>query len=185
MTRVWLAATTTPKLCSHERLAVSAVATRMVSTEKRRKIVELAKDGHDNTTIAREVGLNSRQAVEYHLKQWFAETRPDPEATEELRAMQWARLEDLVAALRPRVVGPVMGMFGPIKDEDGEFVIAPNAQIIDRLMKVYDRQARLMGLDLERNQISINVTRESLAASLGWDGAVIEETAEEVQDADA
>lgn len=166
---------------------MSAVATRMVSTEKRRKIVELAKDGHDNATIAKEVGLNSRQAVEYHLKQWFAETRPDPEATEELRAMQWARLEDLVAALRPRVVGPVMGMFGPIKDEDGEFVIAPNAQVIDRLMKVYDRQAKLMGLDLQQGVQVAMFTAEGMAEFLGWAGdepAAIEGAAVEVQDAD-
>lgn len=146
---------------------MSAVATRMASTEKRAKIVELAKDGHDNAAIAREVGLNSRQAVAYHLKQWFEETKPDSEATEELRQMQWSRLEDLVAVLRPRTIGPLMGMFGPVK-VDGEFVIVPQAAVIDRLLKVYDRQARLMGLDLERNQFTINVTREALAVSLGW-----------------
>lgn len=147
---------------------MSAVATKMVSTEKRAKIVELAKDGLSYESIAKEVGLNSRQAVGYHLKQWFEETRPDPEATAELRQMQWARLEDLVATLRPLTMGPLMGMFGPVK-VDGEFVIVPQPAVIDRLMKVYDRQAKLMGLDLERGINVTMVTAEALASYLGWD----------------
>lgn len=160
---------------------MSSVATKMVNTEKRARIVELAKDGYTYDSIAKDVGLNSRQAVAYHLKQWFEETRPDPEATAELRQMQWARLEDLIAALRPRVVGPLMGMFGPVK-VDGEFVIVPQPAIIDRLLKVYERQAKLMGLDLQPGiQVGV-MTAEGVAAYFGWDppAAVIEGVAVEI-----
>lgn len=158
----------------------------MVSTEKRARIVELAKDGLSYETIAKDVGLGSRQAVAYHLKRWFEETRPDPEAAAELRQMQWARLEDLVAHLRPRTLGPLMGMFGPVKGEDGQYIIVPNVPVIDRLLKVYERQAKLMGMDLERGVSVTMVTAEALASYLGWDDqVVIEGRAEEITDGNA
>lgn len=161
---------------------MSAVATRMVSTEKRARIVELAKDGWSYEAIAADekVNLGSRQAVAYHLKRWFEETRPDPEETAELRQMQWTRLEDIVTVLRPRVMGPLMGMFGPVKGEDGEFIIVPQPAVIDRLLKVYERQAKLMGMDLQQGIALVPITREALAAALGRvEPLVIEGTAEE------
>lgn len=170
---------------------MSAVATRMISTEKRARIVELAKDGWSMERIAADPGvkLGSRQAVHWHLKAWFEETRPDAEATEELRLMQWRRLEDLIEVLRPRTMGPLMGMFGPVRDaETKEFIIVPQPQVIDRLLKVYERQAKLMGLDLTQQiQIGINVSAEALA-ELFADHAgspVIEGTAIEIEAGDA
>lgn len=162
------------------------LATKMDSTEKRRRIVELAKDGVDKATIAREVGLNSRQAVDYHLKAWFEETRPDAEASAELRQMQWSRLEDIVASMRPHTLHVLRSAFGePILDGDGQEQLVPNLPVVERLVRVYERQAKLMGLDLQQNvQVNVLPTAEQLASLFGWDAtAVIEGTAvEEVVD---
>jgi hypothetical protein len=53
----------------------------------------------------------------------------------------------------------------------------------DRLVKLMDRKARLMGLDLERS-INVNVvpTAEQFAAFLGWDpqGEAVDAEAEEL-----
>lgn len=67
---------------------------------------------------------------------------------------------------------------------DADHLFLTPAQLVlpttDRLVKLMDRKARLMGLDLQAGIQVTLVTRESLALSLGWDDVVIEGEATEI-----
>lgn len=146
----------------------AAVAVELDQAEKRSRVVDLAKTGMSYRKIAAEVGYASPQSVANRIAEWAAETKPSAEATEELRKLQCEQIDALFEALWPR------------RDEDAA---------VDRLVKLMDRKARLMGLDLERN-VNINVlpTAEQMAAFLGWDDAgadpgVVEGVATETTDA--
>ncbi len=137
--------------------------------DKRAVIIELAKDGWSQRRIGEEVGL-SHTAVGKHIKAWVAEMRADSaEATEAYVTLSNVRLDDLIAGLRPKCF------------EGGE----ANLPVIDRLLKVMERQARLNGLDAQVD-VAVNVlTQEQIGPWLMQHFAqqgVIEGTAVEITD---
>jgi hypothetical protein len=133
----------------------------------RSEIVKLRLAGHRLEDIAEKLGM-TEAGVRYHQEAWLASQKPSSEQTEELRQMQAAKIDSLAARLEPRL------------DSDDYLAVT------DRLVKLMDRKARLMGLDLQQGVSFTLVTREALAGAL-WDAdaGVVEGTATEVTDADA
>lgn len=150
-----------------------ATATRspagIALAEKRSKVVSLRIQGKTLEAIAKETGLAGDSSVRYHLDQWLATTLPSTEVTEELRQLQTRQIDALTEYLWPRL-------------ETDDYLA-----VTDRLVKLMDRKARLMGLDLQRDiQVNVLPSAEQFAAALGWDEAgVIEGTATEVTSGDA
>lgn len=127
----------------------AAVASELSVLEKRAKVVSLAKTGMNYRAIAAEVGYKSPASVADQIAAWAAETRPSAEATEELRKLQGEQIDALFEGLWPQ---------------------REDVVVVDRLVKLMDRKARLFGLDLERNvQVNLLPTAEQLAGLFGWD----------------
>lgn len=126
----------------------AAVAVELGVLEKRAKCVELARQGKSYSVIAGEVGYASKASVAEQIAAWAAETKPSAEQTEELRKLQNDQIDALHAKLWPRL--------------DSEDYLA----VTDRLVKLMDRKARLMGLDLQQGISITLVTREALAGAL-------------------
>lgn len=127
--------------------------TRAQSEVKRAEIIKLRLAGRTLDDVAQAVGL-TREGCRYHEQAWLAEQTPSAEVTEERRQKQLASIDSVKSRL-----------FASLDSEDE---LAVRLAVVDRIAKLWDREARLAGLDLERNVIAINVTREALAASLGW-----------------
>ena len=135
---------------------------------KRTNVVQMRLEGHTLDAIAEANDLASAGGVRYHLDAWLAEQKPSAEQTEELRQQQAAQIDAMSVKLWPRL-------------EWDDYLA-----VVDRIVKLMDRKARLMGLDLERN-VNVNVLPDALqfAAFLGWDapaGEVIEGQAAEITD---
>lgn len=143
----------------------AALASELTVLEKRSKIVELAKTGMAYRAIAVEVGYASPASVAEQIAAWAAETRPSAEATEELRKLQHEQILGLREKLYARL------------DSDDYLAVT------DRLVKLMDRESRLMGLDLQPGIGVAVVTREQLAALLYDAQGVVEGTAEEITNA--
>lgn len=146
----------------------AAVASELGMLERRAQVVDLAKTGKSYRAIAGELGISSTSVVARDIAAWAAETKPSPEQTEELRKLQNEQIDSLAEKLWARL-------------ETDDYLA-----VTDRLVKLMDRKARLMGLDLERNvQVNVLPSAEALAAAFGWDASagVVEGTAVEVTDA--
>jgi len=143
-------------------------AVMLQSAAKRAEIIDLRMAGHTLEAIAAKVGLGSSQAVRYHIDAWLSEQRPSSEQTEELRQFQARQIDSLATRLEARV-------------ESDDYLA-----VTDRLVKLMDRKARLMGLDLTVG-VTVNVlTRESLAELIWVDDApAIEGEAVEIEAGDS
>lgn len=143
----------------------AAVATELGQLERRAKVVDLAKRGRAYSAIAIELGIGSKATVARDIAAWCAETKPTPEATEELRKLQAEEIRGLREKLWIRC-----------EQEPEQLMV-----VVDRLVRLQEREAKLMGLDLERGAINVQITAEGLAA-LFWDGqpAAIEGSAVEL-----
>lgn len=94
--------------------------------EKQKKALALALAGVDYQTIAERVGYNSRQAAWKAVNSAIQKTiKP---AAEEVKQMQLARLDAMLKALWPSVLSGHLGS-------------------IDRVLRIEERRARLLGLD--------------------------------------
>jgi hypothetical protein len=134
--------------------------------EKRAQVVELAKAGKSYRVIAKELGYASPQSVANRMAEWVAETKPTTEATEELRKLQAEQIDAVYQRLWPL-----------LQTDD-------YAAVTDRLIKLMERKAKLMGLDLQAQPgINVSVTAEALAAVFGFDAPAIDAVAEEITDA--
>lgn len=128
---------------------------------KRRQVVDLRLAGHTFDDIAAKTGLAGHSSVRYHLDAWLAEQKPSSEQTEELRQVQAAQIDAMAERLWPN------------RDD---------VAVVDRLVKLMDRKARLMGLDLQANVSVVVLTRESLAAALWSADDVVDVEPVEVTD---
>jgi hypothetical protein len=144
----------------------STVAARLETAEKHARVIELTLAGWTQDAIATACGYSDRSGVRYVQQKWVTENQPSHEQTEELRQIQTAQIDALHEKLWPHVIG-----------DDGK----PDVQVVDRVAKLMDRKARLMGLDLQPGaQVSL-ITAEGLAELFGYDGAeVLDIDAEEL-----
>lgn len=146
----------------------AAVATEMTQVERRAAVVELAKTGQPYRAIAKQLGIGSPGTVAKDIAAWAAETKPSTEASEELRKLQLEEINGLAVKLWAKL--------------DGDDYLS----VVDRLVKLMERKARLMGLDMPTQvHVGLNLpTAEALAELFGQvdAGQVIEGTATEITD---
>lgn len=145
-----------------------ATLARLNNDSKRAEIIRMRFAGMTLQQVGDQLGM-TLQGVKYHEDAWLAEQKPSTEVTESRRQMQLAGID----AVRSR-------LFEHLEGEDGK----PDVQVVDRLAKLWEREARLVGLDLQQNVSVLAVTREALAEALGRD-APIDVPAEDVQELEA
>lgn len=146
----------------------AAVATDLTQLERRAQAVDLAKTGQPYRAIGAALGVNA-STVARDIAAWAAETKPSVEATEELRKLQLEEINGLAVKLWAKL--------------DGEDYLS----VVDRLVKLMERKARLMGLDMPTQvQVGLNLpTAEALAELFGQvdaNAGAIEGTAVEITD---
>lgn len=134
--------------------------------ELRRRIVDLAREGHTARAIAPMVGLESHSGVLYHLEAYRAELEPSAELAEEWRTARLSR-----AAERFRRLGP-LALADP-----------PDYQALSALQREEESITKMLGANLEMGVSLAMITAEGMASWLGWAGdepAAIEGTAVEI-----
>ena len=99
---------------------------KLAALEKRKQALQLAIAGVDYQTIADRVGYNSRQAAHAAVKSALVETLRPP--SDELRQMQLTRLDEMIKYLWSQVS-------------------KGNYNAVDRIIKIEERRAKLLGLD--------------------------------------
>jgi hypothetical protein len=144
----------------------TTVAGRLQAAEKHARVIELTLAGYTQEAIATACGYSDKSSVRYVQQKWIAENQPSHEQTEELRQIQAAQIDAIHERLWPHLIG-----------DDGK----PDVQVVDRVAKLMDRKARLMGLDLQPGMtVNVFATAEGMVAALGLDASVIEVEAEEL-----
>ena len=159
----------------------------LLRVERDRRIVALRLENATWSTITHEVGCALSTAQDA-VKRWMTEHGPASEQVNELRQIQSAKIDAMEANLAPRVMRP-------LRNDDGEIIYdgtgdnrkpvpvvdVPVAQLV---IKLWERKARVFGLDMERAPGPGNTvpTAEALAELFGWDGqpSAIDVEAEEL-----
>lgn len=153
---------------------------------KRREIIRLRYEGNSLARTAELVGLAGPSSVKHHEDAWLAERTPSVEVTEARRQMQLEAIDAVRSRLFEHVMRPLRDDDGcVIHGEDGKPIETPNVQVVDRIGKLWEREAKLLGLDLTvQVNIGINVSAEAVAALFADpEQRVIEGVAEEIVDA--
>lgn len=150
----------------------------LAAMPRRKEIVEMRIAGKTVPFIAQTLGL-ADGTVQKHLRDWVLSNTPSDEATSELRKIMHERLE----AMHDRHWQQAMG----IQNEDGSWRIPPSKDAGEFCLKIMDREAKLMGVDMQPSQTTLLISAESIAAYLGWDpqpghSAVIDVTPTEEPD---
>ena len=129
-------------------------AEKAQAAERRVKALELRKAGLSYAAIGKTLGVSDAQAYD-DVKRILSEMLKErAEDIEHVRQMEVERVDALIAAVWARARGGR-------KHEDGS-VEPPDLQAMDRVLKLMDRRARLLGLDLQKpdetkHAITINV----------------------------
>jgi DNA-binding CsgD family transcriptional regulator len=137
--------------------------TRLSGIEMRGKVVALRIQGLQYDEIAMRLGIH-RATAAHHVDTWVMEQTPAADQVEAQRQVMDARLEELYSKYWHRAMGlsPKTGLDTP----EG-----PQEKSGELLLKIMDRKAKLMGIDMQPNQTTLLISAESIAAYLGWDDA--------------
>lgn len=137
--------------------------TKLESVALRGEIVRLRISGLKAEEIGELVGLTSR-SVNRHVERWVMEQTPAPDQAETLRMVMQERLEFMHSTYWNIANGlSINGERVPGRE--------PEPKAGEMVLKIMDRQAKLMGVDLQPNTTTILISAESIAAYLGWDDA--------------
>jgi hypothetical protein len=136
---------------------------RLGNLELQGKVVRMRIEGERQAEIARQLGINVTTVMKY-IDQWVIDQTPAPEQVTALRHVMMERLEGLHNKHWHRAVGLDPATNAPT----GE---GPDAKAGEFLLRIMDRQAKLMGVDLQPNTTTIMISAESIAQFLGWDDA--------------
>lgn len=135
--------------------------------------------------IAIELGC-SQATAQRLVDKWIRLQVPSEEQTEALRQVMLERLEELHAtywnAARGIGTRSYTNKRGVVRTKD--LYAQPSERYGELILKIMDREAKLMGVDLQPNAQTIVVTAESIAQFLGWDpqapGGVVDVQATEM-----
>ena len=108
-------------------------------SERRAQVMALRKAGGSIRAIAAQLGMPPTvvyEDLQHTLKELAAETMHD---TREYRAMEMARLDDMLLVLSPQLKAGHLGA-------------------IDRALRISERRARLLGLDTAASAYQTNTT---------------------------
>ena len=121
---------------------------RIEIAERRKKATQMRQAGASYETIARTMGYKSASNAVQDVQRYLAETAQ--EATAEVRAMELARLDMLwQKAMAVLVRNHITVSNGKVISVDGKNLVddGPTLAAIDRLLKIQERRAKLLGLD--------------------------------------
>lgn len=131
--------------------------------------MDLRIAGHSQDVVAEKLGI-TQQRVSQIEREWLAAREPSSEVTEQRRQMQLASID----AVRSKLFALL----------EAEVETPGRLAVVDRLDKLWNREARLVGLDLQAGVSVAVVTAEAMAAYLGWsegdEPAAIEGSAVEI-----
>lgn len=114
---------------------------RALATERANEALKLRIAGYREREIAERLGVTV-SAVSKMLTRALDKTRESiRERTEELRAIEVERLDELIISLWPRAVG-----------------IDADLLVVDRILKIAKRRAELLGLDIPVKEIPPDIT---------------------------
>lgn len=123
--------------------------------------------------IAIELGC-SQATAQRLVDKWIRLQVPSEEQTEGLRQLMLERLEELHNtywnAARGIGTRSYTNKRGVVRTRD--VYAQPSDRYGELILKIMDREAKLMGVDLQPNAQTIVVTAESIAQFLGWDPQV-------------
>ena len=126
-----------------------------VAAVRRTEAIQLRIAGHSQDAVAAKLGI-TQQRISAIEREWLASRQPSNEATEERRQKQLAGIDHVRAKLFD-----VLDRLTIDTIPEEEWL-----PIVDRIDKLWAREARLMGLDLQQGVSVTLVTREALAAAL-------------------
>jgi DNA-binding CsgD family transcriptional regulator len=110
------------------------------AAERRYQALELRRSGATLRQIAKTLGVHHTTAKKY-LDDAMAELKASQNhAAEELRAVELDRLERLHLALWMKAIGSK-------KTETNLQAAEPNLQAVDRILRIAERRAKLLGID--------------------------------------
>lgn len=126
-------------------------ARSIATAERRAKAVEYRKAGMSYTTIADRLGYNSRQAAHWNVHRALEEIADKTsEDARDMRTLECERLDSLQLQL-----------WGNLRQPGSTGV---DLQVVDRLLKIQERRAKLLGLD--ENESKVAAAAVSVAASV-------------------
>lgn len=139
-----------------------------VAAVRRLEAMQLRIAGHSQQAVAEKLGV-TQQRVSAMESEWLASRQPSSEVTEARRQMQLAGIDEIRARL--------------VRLLEDEVDTPARLSVVDRIAKLWEREAKLVGLDLQQGISVTVVTAEALASYLGWDDQLaIEGTATEITD---
>ena len=120
---------------------------------RRAQAVRMRRDGHSWQHIADTLGHGSRAAAYTDVSRALEEARKElRESTDEFRELELQRLDNLERTVRDVLVKQhvhVSASGRVVKGDDGVTIVddGPTLQAVDRLLKIAERRAKLLGID--------------------------------------
>lgn len=117
------------------------------AAERRVKALELRKAGLPYRVIAEECGVSEQQAWRDVKKGLANLAKMEQQAATEVRQLELERIDTLLSVLWTRARGRRI-----THDDKTVEEIAPDMAALDRVMRLMERRAKLLGLDLQREE---------------------------------
>ena len=111
--------------------------------EKQRQALELRKAGATYAAIARHLGYHDESGARYAVSAILERTEGD--TADEYRALQLLELNDLRRAIIAQARSAKGNMY--------------QLKVIDRILKIQEREAKLLGLDAPTTGLTIDAAR--------------------------
>lgn len=132
--------------------------------------LDLRRQGLTYEAIANKVDYADRATAYNAVKRLLErEYQVTQEKVEEYRSEELARLDDILSKLMDRVGQPVRHI-KTVRGEDHEFYdFDGDLQVVDRILKLMDRRAKLLGLDAPtktETNLHIGITHEEALKEL-------------------
>lgn len=137
-----------------------------IAAVRRTEAMALRIAGHSQQAVAEKLGV-TQQRVSAIEHEWLAAREPSSEVTEARRQVQLAGIDDVKTRLFALL--------------EAEVDTPARLGVVDRIVKCWDREARLVGLDLQQG-ISVTVITREAVAELLWDAAPVIDVAEAVEE---
>lgn len=139
-----------------------------VGAVRRVEAIQMRIAGHSQSAVAEKLGV-TQQRVSAIEAEWLASRQPSVEVTEARRQQQLAGIDEVRSRL-----------FAELDSEHVDH--AAWLGVVDRISKLWEREAKLVGLDLAPGlQVHVMPSAEQVAVAYGWDKqAVIEGQAVEI-----
>lgn len=120
------------------RRTAATAAVKIDQAQRARQVMQLRMAGASERTIAAQLGLSPGGVHKIIVRELATVRAETGEAAEEARKLELERLDQLQAALWPDAIG-IDAQTGTRK--------APSLQATDRVLRVMERRAALLGLD--------------------------------------